>query len=152
MSNDYLIHHGIKGQRWGVRRFQNEDGSFTVEGKKRYGLGQKNDNAGRVGTITRESLARGFLVGGLAMMSVSALANSEVGEQLFDAGYEWVKQQRVKVLMNNIAVEIYAARNNIPHDSQKGIGLGIDAAKRGERFIDMLMNPAAAGKDHRLSG
>lgn len=35
-SND-LVHHGIKGQRWGIRRFQNEDGSLTKEGKERYG-------------------------------------------------------------------------------------------------------------------
>ena len=33
---NYLAHHGIKGQKWGVRRFQNEDGSLTSEGKKRY--------------------------------------------------------------------------------------------------------------------
>lgn len=33
--NDYLSHHGIKGQRWGVRRFQNKDGSLTLAGKKR---------------------------------------------------------------------------------------------------------------------
>ena len=31
-----LYHHGIKGQKWGIRRFQNEDGSLTAEGKKRY--------------------------------------------------------------------------------------------------------------------
>lgn len=31
-----LYHHGIKGQRWGVRRFQKKDGSLTVAGKKRY--------------------------------------------------------------------------------------------------------------------
>lgn len=31
-----LYHHGIKGQRWGVRRFQNPDGSLTPAGKKRY--------------------------------------------------------------------------------------------------------------------
>lgn len=30
-----LVHHGIEGQRWGVRRYQNEDGSLTSEGKKR---------------------------------------------------------------------------------------------------------------------
>lgn len=30
-----LYHHGIKGMRWGVRRFQNPDGSRTPEGKKR---------------------------------------------------------------------------------------------------------------------
>lgn len=33
---DYLVHHGIKGQKWGIRRYQNEDGSLTEEGKKRY--------------------------------------------------------------------------------------------------------------------
>lgn len=30
--NDELSHHGIKGQRWGVRRYQNKDGSLTSEG------------------------------------------------------------------------------------------------------------------------
>lgn len=32
----YLQHHGIKGQKWGVRRYQNSDGSLTDAGKKRY--------------------------------------------------------------------------------------------------------------------
>lgn len=31
----YICHHGIKGQRWGVRRFQNEDGTLTKKGQKR---------------------------------------------------------------------------------------------------------------------
>lgn len=34
---DELQHHGIKGQKWGVRRYQNKDGSLTSAGKKRYG-------------------------------------------------------------------------------------------------------------------
>ena len=32
-----IYHHGIKGQKWGVRRYQNEDGTRTEAGKKRYG-------------------------------------------------------------------------------------------------------------------
>lgn len=40
MRNDfcsnYLAHHGILGQKWGVRRFQNPDGSLTAAGKERY--------------------------------------------------------------------------------------------------------------------
>jgi len=36
MSDYYLIHYGTKGQRWGVRRYQNEDGSLTPEGYERY--------------------------------------------------------------------------------------------------------------------
>lgn len=36
ISSDELCHHGIKGQRWGIRRFQEEDGSLTPAGKERY--------------------------------------------------------------------------------------------------------------------
>lgn len=34
-SNE-LYHHGVKGQKWGVRRYQNVDGTLTAKGKKRY--------------------------------------------------------------------------------------------------------------------
>ena len=33
-----LSHHGIKGQKWGVRRFHNKDGTRTAAGKKRYSV------------------------------------------------------------------------------------------------------------------
>ena len=42
-SSYCLAHHGIKGQKWGIRRYQNEDGSLTPEGEKRYGGGVKGD-------------------------------------------------------------------------------------------------------------
>lgn len=38
--DDELYHHGIQGQKWGERRFQNEDGSWTPEGRERYGKGE----------------------------------------------------------------------------------------------------------------
>lgn len=38
-----LIHHGIRGQRWGVRRYQNEDGSLTSAGKRRLKILDKRD-------------------------------------------------------------------------------------------------------------
>ena len=35
ISDDELYHYGIKGQKWGIRRYQNKDGSLTAAGKKR---------------------------------------------------------------------------------------------------------------------
>lgn len=35
MHNAFLAHHGIKGQKWGIRRFQNPDGTLTAAGKLR---------------------------------------------------------------------------------------------------------------------
>lgn len=38
-SYDYVYHHGIKGMKWGIRRFQRKDGSLTSAGKNRYSGG-----------------------------------------------------------------------------------------------------------------
>lgn len=59
MSSGKLYHHGILGQRWGVRRFQNEDGTLTQAGKEHYARKQSydNDSVIKKGTpITRVSM------------------------------------------------------------------------------------------------
>lgn len=40
VTTEELYHHGIPGMKWGVRRFQNEDGSLTAAGRARYGDAQ----------------------------------------------------------------------------------------------------------------
>lgn len=41
-NNDELSHAGVKGMRWGIRRYQNEDGSLTDLGKKRYSSAKRD--------------------------------------------------------------------------------------------------------------
>lgn len=36
--SEYLCHHGVKGQKWGERKYQYKDGSLTPEGRRRYGV------------------------------------------------------------------------------------------------------------------
>ena len=43
LREDELYHHGIKGQRWGIRRYQNPDGSLTPAGMRHYGRQAKKD-------------------------------------------------------------------------------------------------------------
>lgn len=38
---NYLMHYGVEGQKWGIRRYQNADGSLTAEGRIHYGFGSE---------------------------------------------------------------------------------------------------------------
>jgi len=53
VSDLYLAHHGIKGQKWGVRRFQNPDGSLTEAGKIRRATGTPTNFIGEGGTLRK---------------------------------------------------------------------------------------------------
>ena len=65
-----LYHHGINGQKWGVRRFQNEDGTLTQAGRERYGV----NNLGEYGT-KKQGVIRKLATGDWA------LGNKRIGER-----------------------------------------------------------------------
>jgi len=63
--DSYVYHHGIKGQKWGIRRYQNKDGSLTPEGKKRASKEQKKekvhlgiDDHGNINLIRHKTTAK----------------------------------------------------------------------------------------------
>ena len=51
-----IEHHGILGQKWGVRRYQNKDGSLTTAGKQR--VKQQKDNPKKVGDMSDDELSK----------------------------------------------------------------------------------------------
>lgn len=78
----YLAHHGIKGQRWGVRRYQNPDGSLTPRGKKRYAksIGYI-DYAKQVTKDARDALNEDY-----ALAQNNYIATRDIKKKLIDSG------------------------------------------------------------------
>ena len=65
----YLAHHGILGQKWGIRRYQNEDGTLTEAGKQRYRAYTYDDlyfNAKKIGH--NKGTKASVLLGGAAAL------------------------------------------------------------------------------------
>ena len=55
-DTDYLEHHGVLGQKWGVRRFQNADGSLTPKGKARASQVENSKFRSKIQTMNAKSV------------------------------------------------------------------------------------------------
>ena len=70
-----LYHHGIKGQKWGVRRFQNKDGSLTPAGERRY---DDSDGVKRNKSIHRIKMEDKFIKRGLSKNEAELKASKRI--------------------------------------------------------------------------
>lgn len=82
-ETDYLAHHGIKGQKWGVRRFQNPDGTRTEEGKKRYSSGS-SESGSSVGSWAKAHKKELAIAGGVALAAAGTALAIKYGNVPFD--------------------------------------------------------------------
>ena len=63
-EEDILMHHKILGQKWGIRRYQNKDGSLTEEGRERYEYAKEKVSKSEKSLsnyIANEKKQKGFL-------------------------------------------------------------------------------------------
>lgn len=80
--HDYLIHHGIKGQKWGVRRFQDKTGRLTSAGKKRYSEDQQDANQEKKGLTDKQKRAIkiGVIAATAALVTIGAYKLGKSGK------------------------------------------------------------------------
>lgn len=78
MSNLYLAHHGVKGQKHGVRQWQNPDGSLTPAGRIHYGVGAARKVAGSAA----KSVGKAAKSVGKAIRKKVAPTNAELNAQI----------------------------------------------------------------------
>lgn len=104
MPNSELYHHGIKGQKWGRRRYQNPDGSLTPEGKKRYGIDTKEGreaaiNSGDIKKIKaiKNELTSDELNRALNRIRLNDQLNS-LDKASLSKGEQWIKTHKDTIL------------------------------------------------------
>lgn len=119
-NSKYLIHFGIKGQKWGVRRFQNEDGTLTEEGKKRYL--QEYDKA--------EKEAEKEMINARSQL-LDIETNGWNAKSAFDPGF--VKQLKSEKMLNDENLEFF---KNYFQEDLESAKLKKDAAQKAKSFIE----------------
>ena len=106
-----LYHHGVKGQKWGVRRYQNKDGSSTSKGKERYSVEERKRNSKEL----NDAISR-------------SKANSTTGRP--SAKEVWktssTMQKFSKITKNDYKKrnDIYDGKIDVPNDVKKKYGYG----------------------------
>lgn len=119
MGDEILVHHGIKGQRWGIRRFQNEDGTRTAAGKAREERKQARENKKQVNKLDKHfnktALGRAQMAEMASMAAYSKLKESDYEDaaRLLDSGRAYVEGHTSKNYKNG-SIDVYQYNPNDP--------------------------------------
>ncbi len=91
----YLAHHGIRGMKWGIRRYQNPDGTLTEAGKARYGVDTADDYYQRKAAEKQE---RGAYLRETGNSTAMQIVKGVVGTKVIDKVFKKAGEVAVSAL------------------------------------------------------
>lgn len=139
MENNVLVHHGIKGQKWYIRRFQNKDGSLTKAGKKRYSEDSENrDN----GNDTKKSFGLSKKKSTNSSESDNTPKKEMTKEEIEKKKESVLKSKSAKTLYENKDLfddrELQAAYNRLVLENNVR-NLSSNEVSKGEQYVDDII-------------
>ena len=134
-----LYHHGILGQRWGVRRFQNSDGTLTSEGKKRYESKTSYGTARKIYKDFNEGYAK---IGSKYNDKMSKLKSQKKNKEITKEEYKTAKKDARQKANANVEKEREAALRAWAQTTSRGRNLAAGSIE----LVGAMSLAAATGK------
>lgn len=138
----YLAHYGIKGQKWGYRRFQNSDGTWTEEGKIRYNNSDGSNNRAMKRALRyeyRDDNRKAYQLGKHA--TIAARASSIAKKKLDRTQKRYDRKQNDRRLSKlNNAKDVYKKLDRESNRSKKAVEKNYQSlvAKYGDKAVSSI--------------
>lgn len=152
--NNSISHHGIKGQKWGERRYQNPDGTLTEEGRKRYSsytpykiqrsLNKIDKHAASIIALRNEAAAKSIEYARKGMKYANKHGDSEKTTKKLAKLDKKIKKQKDSITSLEDIISMYdnAAQSRVNAALEKGYDVTIKNKTRtimsGKNFIESL--------------
>lgn len=156
--NDYIQHHGILGMHWGIRRYQNPDGSLTAEGAKRYGSKENFERFQKVSRAASIATVLGGPIAGLIAGSISAkkhMKNSKVEQKTVNNETDntsLYKKPSKKDIQRVKKIDLMKIRNSFRTDEIKDKWeRALETDKFDDRFLNRIQEEWFEDPNHASS-
>lgn len=150
LRSDELMHFGVEGMRWGIRRYQNADGSLTDLGRKRYGSKSNYEYQQRIKKAKRKGLMLG--AGAVAGAGAAIAAANKVANDHSDNRDNPMLEQSIK---EGKGKSNSSPAEKISKQAEKGIGASANilrrTAERQRQDVSKLRDPKVEKEIKRMS-